>query len=220
LQYHKINGVYKRYTKMDKEEGKIPEGKVWGEFIDGEYSCPEYKVLEDAPWEWTEKIDGINSRIYVDPIEGTLELRGKTDNAMIPKALQNWFDTWVEEWGNIVFSTLSSPCILYGEGVGPKIQKGKHPFTEYEVILFDILIDKWWLKIVDVDSISDTIGLRSVPFMGVYSLKEALELMKNKEVTSFFGDKPMEGIIGTPKGGLLDRGGRRIITKLKFRDFK
>ena len=79
-QYHKIHGLYKRYK----------EGEKKGKFIMGEYSRPEFELLKDINWIWTEKIDGTNIRVqYVThPLIQAVEFKGKTDKADIPKHLE------------------------------------------------------------------------------------------------------------------------------------
>ncbi len=115
--------------------------------------------------------------------------------------------------------------VLYGEGVGPKIQKGKHGFTDYEVILFDVKIGKYWLRREHVDEIGKAIGLKTVPVVERTTLSEAISLMtdraqKGEERESVFGDWKSEGLVGVPSLGLLDRSGQRIVTKLKYADFR
>ncbi len=79
--YHKIHGLYKRYL----------EGEKKGKFIIEEYSKPEFKLLKDIQWIWTEKVDGTNIRIIWDGegIERPMNLifKGKTDKAELSKHL-------------------------------------------------------------------------------------------------------------------------------------
>lgn len=227
MQYHKINGVYKRYTKEDKQANTIPDGKVWGEFIDGEWATPEFEYLKDAEWEFTEKVDGMNCRIIIDPMSWEVSLKGKTDKADIPEPLKEWYKGWLEKHEDILFEMFDTDVevILYGEGVGKKIQKGKHGFEDYEVILFDIKIGKYWLKRDHVSAIASDIGLRTVSVVERSTLQQAIDDMRDRAIngeerSSAFGDWKMEGIVGTPTVGLLDRSGARIITKLKYTDFR
>ncbi len=226
-QYHKINGVYKRYTKDHKEDGDIPEGKEWGEFIDGEWAQEEFAALKDVEWEWTEKVDGTNIRIMIEMNSWDVTMKGKTDKAELPKPLEAWFELWIEKNEEDILDMFekADEVILYGEGVGPKIQKGKHGFTEYEVILFDVKIGKYWLKREHVDEIGRVLGLNTVPVVERATLSQAIADMreraeKGEERMSVFGDWKSEGIVGTPTLGLLDRTSSRIITKLKYTDFR
>ncbi len=69
--------MYKRYTKEDRDENKIPDGKVWGEFKDGEFAQPEFETLKDVQWEWTEKVDGTNIRIMIEVLTWDMERQNR-----------------------------------------------------------------------------------------------------------------------------------------------
>jgi len=220
MKYHKINGVFKRYEKSDGEHKK-------GDFIVGKWADPNFKALADVEWEWKEKVDGMNVRIIVNPDTWEVDFKGKSDNAEIPKPLQDWYNNW--EYENIdtlldMFEKAES-VVLYGEGVGEKIQKGKHGFDDYEVILFDAIVNGVWLKHESVEQIAKKLNMRCVPVVKRMSLSDAVDAIRleseaGDEMISAFGDFKAEGIVGTPAGGLLDRMGNRIITKIKYKDFK
>ena len=64
-EYHKIQSLYKRDQKTKK--------------FTAQYSLPEFELLKDIEWEFSEKIDGTNIRIFWDCV--TVEVKGRTDNA-------------------------------------------------------------------------------------------------------------------------------------------
>ena len=72
--YHKIQSVFKRDPATKNRH-----------FLMGEYACPEFELLKDIEWVWTEKVDGTNIRIIWDGHKVTFN--GKTDNAQIPAKL-------------------------------------------------------------------------------------------------------------------------------------
>jgi len=224
--YHKIQGFYKRYT----------EGVKKGKFIIGEYSTPEFELLKDIQWEWTEKIDGTNIRCtlyhYLDKnnaIDFQLEFKGKTDKAELPTHLFVKLQETIKKDKLVeIFNpeeTMDDIC-LYGEGYGYKIQNGcKYFGGEKEVgfILFDVKIGKTWLKREDVEKIADQLGIKVVPIIGVGTIQEALECVQYANYHNFkskFGDFIPEGLVIRPKIELRDRRGHRIITKIKYKDFK
>ena len=213
--YHKINGVFKRYQKGDE----IPEGKSKGDFIFNEWADESFYHLKDNVWVWKEKVDGMNCRIIIDPETNNITLKGKSDNAQIPTLLQKWFDEWKDKNKDALLKNFPDGVIFYGEGVGPKIQKGKHGFTDYEIILFDVLIDGMWLKHENVEKIANDINLKVVSVIYERTLSEMIKNMTSMKSKSLFGDFQMEGFVGTPLGNFRDRRGNRIITKLKFVDF-
>lgn len=207
-EYPKIQSIFKRDEKTHK-------------FIEGQWSLPEFEYLQDNLWDMTEKIDGTNIRVSweVDG-KGEFKLRfgGRTDNAQIPtfllSRLQEQFDEF--DWA----SQFPAGVTLYGEGYGAKIQKGGGNYIPNGVdfILFDVLIDGWWLRREDVNGIAEMLGIRTVPFIGEGTLSDAITGIK-AGVPSSFGDFLAEGMVLKPKVELQNRAGNRIITKLKHKDF-
>lgn len=113
-EYPKIETVFERSVDGSK---KLIEGKFRNETV---------HFLSDNPWVFTEKIDGTNIRIYWDGHKVTFG--GRTDRANIPTDLVNYlnetFDTLeAEELFEQKFG--DAEVILFGEGYGPKIQKGE-----------------------------------------------------------------------------------------------
>jgi len=115
---------------------------------------------------------------------------------------------------------LSQPdVILYGEGYGPKIQKGGARYREdNSFVLFDINIAGWWLQRKDVEDIGKKLELDVVPIQAIGTLPELVWMVKRGR-PSAWGDFPAEGTVARPEVELRSRAGHRIITKLKLRDF-
>jgi hypothetical protein len=207
-EYHKIQTVFKR--DMEKNPKLV---------IDGDWTMPEFEYLAENQWEWTEKIDGTNIRIGWDGKDTEKDILGRSEKSDIPKHL-------MEALGNIcpkealtnVFGTEPN-ATLYGEGYGPKIQKGGGNYRDDAgFILFDVKIDNWWLRRSDVNDIAQRLGIDFVPVVGQGTLLEAIAKIK-AGVKSTFGDFLSEGYVLRPMVELSDRSGKRIITKLKHRDF-
>ena len=209
MKYPKINSVFKRDEKNNYR------------FILGEWSLPEFDFLQNCQWFGTEKIDGTNIRIYWDHKEKKVRFGGRTDNASIPTflldKLQGVFPVYMLE---NVFP--EADVTLYGEGYGAKIQKvGKRYIPNgVDFILFDAMIDGWWLKRDSLIDISSKLGIGIVDCVFVGTLNEAIEKMKQDPMSSKIGEATMEGLILQPDLTLLDRSGKRIITKLKYKDFE
>ena len=109
---------------------------------------------------------------------------------------------------------------LYGEGYGPKIQKGGGNYRkDQSFVLFDVKIGNWWLQRKDVESIAGELGIDIVPIIGDGSLKDMVEMMMTG-FNSTWGDFKAEGIVARPMIELKARSGQRIITKIKYNDFK
>jgi hypothetical protein len=217
-QYHKINSVFKR-----SRDGKQ---MLWGE-----YSLPEFEYLKDNLWEFTEKVDGTNIRVMYSGVEAfgdDLTFGGKTDNAQIPAHLVNKLNELFSiDMFRDVFPSDNNEApeerkvCLYGEGYGVKIQAGGGNYnpTGVDFVLFDIKIGEWWLKREDVNEIANKLGIKAVPVVGVSTL-EGLIAMCRHGFKSQWGDFIAEGIVARPTVELRDRAGHRIITKLKYKDFK
>jgi len=210
-QYHKIQTIFKR--DMDKK----------GEIIEGKFSLPEFEYLKNNKWIFTEKVDGTNIRIMWNG--KNVIFGGKTDNAQIPVflfyKLQELFEgTGKRELFKESFGEEGGVC-LYGEGYGAKIQKGGGNYIKDGVnfVLFDVKIGDWWLERENVEDIARKFGLKVVPIIGEGSLEDMIDITK-KGFKSKWGDFMAEGIVAKPKIELKSRKGDRIITKIKYKDFK
>jgi len=203
-EYPKIQSIYKRDEKTHR-------------FIEGDWSLPEFEYLKDNSWVWTEKINGTNIRTMWDG-ERVL-FGGKTDNAQVPTflltKLQELFP--VSKFAELYPET---PMCIYGEGYGARIQKrgGKYIPDGVDFILFDVVIDGWWLKRENVEDIAQKLGIKVVPIIGEGTIEEAISRVKSG-IKSTFGDFEAEGLVLKPKVELFTRAGHRVITKLKHKDF-
>lgn len=236
--YHKINTVFYRDPATNHKT-----------LLSGYWSEPEFELLRHIPWEWTEKVDGTNIRVIWEPDHrfdrgmrtyygNKLEFRGKTDAAEIPKPLlvrlnelftpslmyKTFPDTSIERHLDVGDISVT----LYGEGYGNKIQKVGKRYREEgtDFVLFDVNINGIWLDREDVDDIANKLGIQSVPVLRTGTLWEAIDFIRQgKEghlVTSKFAEDstlPIEGIVCRPRRELLTKTGKRIITKIKYKDF-
>jgi len=183
------------------------------------WATPEFALLADHPWEWTEKVDGTNIRIQWDG--ETVSYGGKTDKAQIPPFL-------LKKLGEIAEATAFReaelpPMTIYGEGYGAKIQKCGNRYLPEDVgfIAFDILCGDLWLERENVLDIASKLGVPVVPLIGQDTLRQAIELARSGFSSMVAEDAtlPAEGLVLRPPHGLLTRRGHRIITKIKHRDF-
>ena len=140
--YHKIQSIFKR----DMEKPGHP-------LIIGEYSEPEFEYLKDCQWEFEEKIDGMNTRVLLttrqdgDDTINTLEFKGRTDKARMPKPLIDRLTKLFPIEKLLDMFPIGNEggernVVLYGEGYGGKIQKGKKYSETEDFILFDVRIGR------------------------------------------------------------------------------
>ena len=203
-EYPKIQSIYKR----------DPDNH-YKTFLIGEYATPEFESLRDIRWEFTEKVDGTNIRIRGDGDE--VFYAGRTDKAEIPpfllEALQAHF--------GLVHFPYDYPMVLYGEGYGARIQKGGGLYrSDVGFVLFDVRVDGFWLRREDVEDVAAVMGLPCVPIVGYGTLGDAVKLAADgfdSEVSE--SPRAAEGLVLRTVCGLLDRAGRRVVTKVKTKDF-
>lgn len=216
--YQKINTIYKRDQKTNK-------------LLIGDWSLPEFEYLKDCKWRAEEKIDGTNIQIRFNG--QSVEIGGRTVNTNIPTfllnklqeiftaaKLQSCFPPESEEKSKLFYTNV----ILYGEGYGAKIQKGGGRYIKNDTnfILFDVRIDRWWLKRDAVEQIASALGIKVVPVIGYMNIPEAEEYVRNGFFSQIAEDPTFEaeGLVLKTDLGLLDRSGQRILTKIKTRDFQ
>ena len=215
--YHKIQSLYKR----------DPETKRFTT----EFSRPEFNYLYYLQWEGYEKINGTNIRIIWDMWRDErgaafpqLHIEGRGDNSQIPPGLLTKLQQmFTEEKMTKPFGRPESPVILYGEGVGPKVQSpGERNSKDFDFILFDIRIGRWWLMQDDVTNIAESMGLKRALKMYIGNLGGAEKLVRDGFTSEIAHDLtlPAEGLVLRPKLDLFARNGDRIITKLKTKDYQ
>lgn len=205
-EYHKIQTVFKR----------DPETK-YKTLLMGQYSQPEFEYLKNNTWVFTEKVDGTNIRIIK---QERIIFKGKTDNAQIPSFLLDKLkEIFTIDLMKEVFP--DTDACLYGEGYGARIQKGGGNYIANGVdfILFDIRIGEWWLKREDVEDVADKLNIKTVPIIREGTLYDLVDWCREEHQSLINSNHMAEGIVARPKVELKDRAGRRIITKLKHKDF-
>ena len=216
-----------------------------------EWSEPEFDYLRDNSWEFTEKVDGTNIRVGLEPFPESsgrpyddwfLHIAGRTDKSDIPPFLvdklmslftaDNLKALWrgqknCEEcggFGRVGPMTCSCvvpyPITLYGEGYGARIQKGGGNYIKdgVDFVLFDVMVGGMWLRRTDVHRIASELGIKHVPVIARGLLGDAIDLVHHG-ICSEWGPFTAEGLVARPAIELRDRRGRRIIGKLKEKDF-
>lgn len=210
-EYTKIQTIFERDMQGSK---KLIEGKFRNETVE---------FLKDNQWICTEKVDGTNIGIVWDGHK--VSYQGRTERAQIPAHLMNKL---IEMFGGEANEELfeqkfgDMKVVLFGEGYGAKIQKGGGNYrSDVSFILFDVYLPEQnlWLKRDDLEDIAKTFGIDVVPIVLTGTLHEAVDFVKQKP-KSTIGVAEMEGLVCKPAVDMLDRMGRRVIVKVKVRDFE
>jgi hypothetical protein len=219
IQYHKIQNAFKRNPENLKQ------------VMNGVWTDPVFEYLAGAQWSFTEKVDGTNIRVIVEPAVSEGEqvrpwqaarilFKGKTDNANMHGDLVNRLNEMFLPQADALHEAFPEGACLYGEGYGAGIQKvgGNYGKTK-EFVLFDVKIGDFWLERNNVIDISVKFGLLAVPEVMRGTLHEAID-MTAAGFNSAWGGFLAEGLIGKPLVELQTRYGSRIITKIKTCDFQ
>src|SRR5690606_17952949 len=111
-----------------------------------------------------------------------------------------------------------------GEGYGSKIQGcgSRYLPDSNSFILFDVLIGNWWLQREDVADIAGKLFCDVVPVIFTGVIEHAIMMDRERFNSTKTCDSSFiaEGLILQPYTPLFKRKGKRVITKIKHRDFK
>lgn len=205
MKYPKIDTIWKR-----DEHNKF-------RIIEGDYSRIEFANIER--WNITEKIDGMNTRVFYE--NDSVTFGGRTDNAQIPARLSQYLQTtFTKPSLNSVFGD-AGKVVLFGEGYGARIQKGGGLYRrDNAFILFDVWIDGWWLLRDSMEDIATELDIRCVPSLGLMNIDEAVEYVKSMP-KSLISEEPKiaEGVVARSYPLMLFRNGDPIMWKLKTKDY-
>ena len=222
MKYPKIETLFVRNEKTHGVEQEIIRRP--------EFGIPKWWYVE-------EKIDGTNCRVILDG-DGSSTIRGRTDAATWnPKVLVQLeaifdLDTLKEVlWRGCEGDVVKPTVILYGEAYGPKIQKGGNYRDDVSFRLFDVLFvnpvgQKTWLNRDSVCDIAEKLGIKTAPYLGDWGIHEIVDLVKGG-ATSVVSEREggnkeyqMEGVICRTEPLLLMKSGKRLMFKLKTKDWK
>ena len=215
--YEKIETIYNRDMNGTKK------------LVEGSWRNPTVEFLKDNTWVWTEKLDGTNIRVCWDG--HNVSFGGRTERASIPAPLVNRLnEVFGGEQNAQLFEQLfgEREAILFGEGIGEKIQKAGSRYLKGAVdfVLFDLLVNGNYQPREFVESCANAFGIRAVPIVGMGTLEEAYSFVQAMHLSgvpaSRIAEDPtlaMEGIVCRPAVELRDRVGNRLIVKIKQHDF-
>ena len=174
-------------------------------------------------WDVTEKIDGTNIRVMLSDT-GEVSFGGRSAAAQIQADLVQYLIRTFQQDALKAALWLNPEepvsAVLYGEGYGPGIQKGGGLYrADKAFILFDVLIaGQWWLSREAVEEIAGKLGIDTVPYLGRMTLDQIVETVR-LPFSSKLGTAMAEGIVARPIETLFDKRMKRLIIKLKTKDF-
>lgn len=231
---------------------------------------PEFGLVDR--WMVTEKIDGTNIRISLEPVECAeahagdwhVVFYGRSNKAQMPDFIQEYLEATfkVEDMKQLwqgrrncercdgtgredsgqpkILSQLAQPfpyacdCVepypilLYGEAYGARIQKGGGNYRrdgDISFRLFDVLVGEHsWLTWDNVETIADMLNVKTVPLMAeALGPSIILSIVRDgfKSVVAEEEGTPMlaEGMVARTDPYLFDGQGRRVVWKIKTKEF-
>lgn len=208
-----------KYTKIETVFKRDVEGTK--KLIEGKYRDKTVEYLKDNLWIGTEKIDGTNIGVVWDGYN--VAFQGRTEKASIPPFLMEYLEnTFKNPETEQIFEQLfgEKQVILFGEGYGSKIQNGGNYCKNNKFILFDVYMPQTdlWLERDSIEEIAKALGIDCVPIVFKGTIEEGIKFVKQKP-KSTIGTANMEGIVCKPAVDLLSRTNKRIIVKIKVKDF-
>ena len=167
-------------------------------------------------------VHNTNVRIHWDGHK--VEFGGRTDKAQMPAHLVNYL---ISKFGGDANEELfeqkfgETEVYIFGEGYGPKIQKGGEYRDDVSFIVFDVMIAGNYQPRESVEDIANYFQCDVVPIVLEGTLQQGIDFIKThpKSVIAKNGAM-MEGVVARPKMELQDRTGKRIIVKIKWDDIK
>ena len=208
MEYHKIDTLFERDPISFVVNPDVLKSPVLGTIRE---------------WDVTEKIDGTNIRIMLSAA-GDVSFGGRSDNAQIHSGLlQHLINTF--QSAKLKAALWLNPeepveAALYGEGYGAGIQKGGGLYRpDKAFILFDVLIGgQRWLDRDAVEDIARRLEVPAVPYLGRWQLSDIVQAVR-EPFPSKIGTAMAEGVVARPIETLFDKRMKRIIIKLKTKDF-
>lgn len=178
---------------------------------------------QEFDYDYVVEVHGKTENANMRPDEVTLlQNIGNLENLLKAFSYKRPAPEYGEGAADIVKPT--EECIIFGETYGKGMQKpgGRYCKDHLKFICFDIKIGNVWLKREAVEDICSKLGIDVVPYLGEMTLDEAIEMVKKGFPSKVAEDPTLEaeGIVLRAPLGILDRMGRRIITKIKSVDFK
>lgn len=176
-------------------------------------------------WVIETKLDGMNMSIAIAYFEDEYRffLRGRTDKSQIPAEMRQWFNGWqYKNEGSAIHWMKQHDLFnaeIFFEGVGSKINGGGE-YGIHHGIVFDVKVNtESWLDPYQVSDVAHALNLeRAFMLPGNTDIHSLTELVRNG-----VGDRHRhtmaEGVVAKPPVPLYDRRGKRVMFKLKTKDF-
>lgn len=212
-EYHKITTFYERAGTPYKVKPQLVIAK------------PEFRAIQE--WIVEEKVDGTNTRIILNGYG--VEFAGRTSRAQFSSAIKEFFQETITP--KLQKLPISNPMVIFGETVGPKINGNPYGLDTFQFYGFDVWLDRhtdagpdpgwgYWLDRSEVFELFLATGIQRAPYLCDMQGRDAKTVLFEAR-SRLPGNKTdyFEGLIARPQVELFNQRGRRVIWKLKRRDF-
>lgn len=188
-------------------------------FVKDDYRNPMFYYLKNLPWTAKRKYDGTNIRIKWDGEQAIVG--GKTDKADLEHipGLAKFVETRLLEERFEEHLGRGKTFYLFGEWMGDKVQDNELGLDGQDLVLFDVKVeDGVWFTPENVIDLAEKMGLSHFETYAEHvddadDLDELLERVNSGRYADW------EGIVCEPMCQALDRQGRRVICKIKNKDY-
>jgi len=216
--------------KQSKIENLLPRTKDGKSFILSE-------GLKNNSWgfinQWIacEKADGTNMRVHANQ-NGDFLIGGKSDNANIAGDLVTWIETKLGgesgEDARFILDKLAEigyegyTVTLFGEGIGPKLERNRHGLEEKQFMLYDVHFSKddgrsFFAPPSDIQEIGTILDIPTVKMAPPADIETIYQMVSADEWEERIG-YDAEGIVAYPPSPVYDTFGNRMCFKLKRAD--
>lgn len=187
---------------------------------------PEFAAIDR--WRVDEKLDGMNIRLILrDDPDAPAEVRGRTDRATVPDGVRRAATDHLR-WNPSNLHPGQVGLVVYGEGLGPKVNGNPHRLDHCEFRVFDVRpliarsfetghVDEAevvathisyneclgrWLERVDVRAVAVALGLAMVPEIAVTPRNDIVWAVRVREGADAIQrpDSPWRGLGGGFEG--------------------
>jgi hypothetical protein len=212
-QYPKIHTLWKRNPKGNR-------------VIVGNYARDEFADLANVMFNWSEKLDGTNTRFYWNG--ESVVIGGRTDNAVWnPRVLESLRGLLIPEAFEYLYG--KKHVVLYGETFGAGIQKGGgygqnvmfRPFDLRMGTEDGITANSPFTGRHKVTEISHALGVEPVEILSRMTIDQMWSAMVLGKIEGTYPGVELEGVVGRPETPFYVANGESlspVLVKLKYRD--
>lgn len=204
------------YPKIESLFNRDENFKV----IPGDYRLEEFSYVDK--WLVTEKIDGTNLSLYFD--YDSAEYRGRTESAQFNKSQVEFLDNLLDSTRDAAVGIMDDYKLgsfeVFGELFGAGIQRGGG-YGPLQFRAYDMRVDeRVFLGHYAVEDNADRLEINTVQYWPDMTTDEIVDSVEEGFDSWIPGaNKNAEGVVAKTANPLYTQNGKRLIAKLKTKDF-